>query len=101
MTILLGNRKKINIYSYDILMAMKIVSLPSKEAAGQLSLFIKDERNKLCHISLGTIQKDLTKIDFQTKMREIKNKLNEEDYGQYHLQDAEERITLYSRKFSQ
>ena len=45
-------------------MAMKIVSLPSKEAAGQLSLFINDEQNKLCHISLGTIQKDLTKIDF-------------------------------------
>ena len=34
-------------------------------------------------------------------MREIKNKLNEEDCGQYHLQDAEERMPLYSRKFSQ
>ena len=81
-------------------MAMKIVSLLSKEAPAELSLYIKDERNKLCHITLGTIQKDLTEIDFQTKIREIKNKLIEEGYSQGNFQSGEQRIALYSQKCS-
>ena len=81
-------------------MAMKIVSLLSKEALAELSLYIKDERNKLCHITLGTIQKDLTEIDFQTKIREIKNKLIEEGYSQGNFQNGEQRIALYSPKCS-
>ena len=81
-------------------MAMKIVSLLSKEAPAELSLYIKDERNKLCHITLGTIQKDSTEVDFQTKIREIKNKLIEEGYSQGNFQNGEQRIALYSPKCS-
>ena len=79
---------------------MNIVSLLWKEALEELSLYIKDERNKLCHITLGTIQKRFTEKNFRTKIREIKNKLTEEGYGEDHLQSAKKRINLYSRKRS-
>ena len=47
----------------------------------------------------GNNPERLTRNRFQTKIKEIKNKLNEADYSEYHLQNAEKRINLYSSKY--
>ena len=96
--VIIGKEGKINIYDYDIAITMKILSLLCKEAIAELSLYISNKRKKLCHITLGTIQKDLTEIAFQNKIRELENKLTEEGYGEYRFKNAEKMMNLYSKK---